>query len=451
MNFSVKHIISNFLILFASFALGSKARATEGIVCSNTFSGAGESSTLGSPRKDMAILFTFLESAELNKTKLSWEDFNLLEKATLAFQLNREKIETSSDYKAIFISELKKLENEKKGAFNKNEAGLSAEVLSNLPLSQFGLMNSYRSKLNRLLSLLPTPLNKLLPSFPFNNKKEVFVMKAVEAMAKQSQRFEQIFATTGFSDVQEFETHIKSNESENQKEMEYLRDEIEALNKNEFEFAMRRPEGARFWLTNGAGFQNQRETGSSNGYLHPDLRDEAEANGLGIPKEIYAALDNDFKPVYGYLSPSINTLMLYPHFEVTRYYGSDIYYFKKEIVKARISFMHDDSIRRLQYSGGKWDTAFIPWTFRSLISPAQILASGRGALTPIDFDIKSLKVSGSQYIELQFWGPIGLEDVDKMTFEGTPPSGEYLDILKQLNIKIYDGRTKPIKLWDGKS
>ena len=46
----------------------------------------------------------------------------------------------------------------------------------------------------------------------------------------------------------------------------------------------------------------------------------------------------------------------------------------------------------------------------------------------------------SGYIELQYWGPLNLDDVEIFEFRKTPPSGEFLEELRRRGIQIRDGR-----------
>ena len=55
------------------------------------------------------------------------------------------------------------------------------------------------------------------------------------------------------------------------------------------------------------------------------------------------------------------------------------------------------------------------------------------------------------YFELQYWGPVDLDDVTVFEFHRNPPSGEFLNELKSRNIIIRDGRVEPAVVWNGSS
>jgi hypothetical protein len=51
------------------------------------------------------------------------------------------------------------------------------------------------------------------------------------------------------------------------------------------------------------------------------------------------------------------------------------------------------------------------------------------------------------YIELQYWGPLNLDDVQTFEFRGSPPSGDFLKELQKRGITIRDGRNDPAVNW----
>ena len=56
-------------------------------------------------------------------------------------------------------------------------------------------------------------------------------------------------------------------------------------------------------------------------------------------------------------------------------------------------------------------------------------------------------VPGNSYFELQYWGPVDLNDVAVFEFKLNPPSGEFLQELKKRGILIRDGRVQPSVIW----
>jgi hypothetical protein len=63
--------------------------------------------------------------------------------------------------------------------------------------------------------------------------------------------------------------------------------------------------------------------------------------------------------------------------------------------------------------------------------------------------LESFYSSGAAYgyIELQYWGPLTLDDVEAFEFHGQPPSGEFLKALQNRGIKILDARKDPAVPW----
>ncbi|MCM2322402.1 MAG: hypothetical protein NDJ90_03980 [Oligoflexia bacterium] len=78
-------------------------------------------------------------------------------------------------------------------------------------------------------------------------------------------------------------------------------------------------------------------------------------------------------------------------------------------------------------------------------------SGGGGRLGPGDYKGTALEPFYSQdhygYLELQYWGPLGLDDVEIFEFRVTPPSGEFLRELQKRGIRIRDGRVEPAVEW----
>jgi hypothetical protein len=54
----------------------------------------------------------------------------------------------------------------------------------------------------------------------------------------------------------------------------------------------------------------------------------------------------------------------------------------------------------------------------------------------------------TNYVELQFWGPVSLDDVEAFEFRVNPPEGDFLKELQRRGIKILDGRQDPPVEWN---
>ena len=51
------------------------------------------------------------------------------------------------------------------------------------------------------------------------------------------------------------------------------------------------------------------------------------------------------------------------------------------------------------------------------------------------------------YVEVQLWGPLDLDDVKAFEFTTRPPEGEFLKELRSRGIEIRDGRQNPPQVW----
>ena len=217
-----------------------------------------------------------------------------------------------------------------------------------------------------------------------------------------------------------------------------------------YDYAIRRPVGGRFW-TPKTGFHNQRITGTSRGSLGTSMRDKAEANLLNLVGEDYAAFDNDLKPKYGYLSFRSESGLRDLSQGTTEHYGEDIYLLKKDTMKDRTTFTVGDSLTAgLTSTVSHFEKKFIPikdldysipfWNeARSPDQSAQMmqLKMSRSEIPGLESFDKS--VGSSAYLELQFFGPLSLDDVERFVFTTQAPQGEFLHELQSRNIKILDG------------
>ena len=75
------------------------------------------------------------------------------------------------------------------------------------------------------------------------------------------------------------------------------------------------------------------------------------------------------------------------------------------------------------------------------------ISANRFAGTSLDGFTEETGYHGG-YIELQYFGPVSLDDVETFEFRGSPPSGDFLQELKKRGIKIRDGRKQPAVPWD---
>jgi hypothetical protein len=329
---------------------------------------------------------------------------------------------------------------------------------------------------------LPPNIRIPFRHLPLDTRPPKLLEAARTLVANQEKRLAGSFATSGFSDDAQLRAAINSAGG-------HYKELLDAFDQGKVEFAMNRPEGARWWVPK-VGFENQRNTGSSGGTMNPNYRDEVEAKLTGTKASLYKTFDNELKPEYGYLRPT-------PDFglkqsEAAAQYGSDIYIFKKDRVRDRLTWTTGDSfgIENLVSNEAEnpvaksWQGFFIPWKYRSLLVPeveslvekqnlgfeAGGMSSALDMSTPTLAGLGRLKAmiwppsrdsippkplepftsKGARgYIELQYFGPLGLDDVEIFQFQKTPPSGEFLDELRKRKIKIRDGRQTPAVEWNG--
>lgn len=347
-----------------------------------------------------------------HNTQLKWEDFDAIDRAILNLKENLPALKNDTILNQTFSRLTFEIFDRVEGLKTLRIEIQQPLDLSKISLAKVTLVKSYRTKVETLFQILPFAMSLNLQSIPKNTDAAHYKIMGEEVMVEQTFSFKKLLPQLGFANMQEFTDYITRSETADVDAIDKIRIELRALDKGQFEFAMRRPVGARFWLAQGTGFQNQRETGSSGGELDTEARDLAESKGLGVLAAEYFKQTNDLKPSYGYLSPDLAHLDI-RRFDAAVGYGSDLYFFKKESVRRRVSFTFGDSLFPfIKSEKQKWDTTFIPWQFHQLISLARILVSeGRASSKPSSFSIKGNYHPGGSFVELQFWGPLNLEDV----------------------------------------
>ena len=177
------------------------------------------------------------------------------------------------------------------------------------------------------------------------------------------------------------------------------------------------------------------------------LRVKAEANFLGMIAKDYNALSPKVRPKYGYLRPSAASGVTQT--DPSSQYGSDTFIFKPEAVKDNLTFWPADSLGPAGCRG--WRTRpqrgtkpFFPWSQRMLAAPTvAVIGNQLTRLTqyPAGFKPDFVGKYGLNYIELQFWRPLGIEDVERFEFARTPPSGAFLAALRANGVKIFQKGT----------
>ena len=248
----------------------------------------------------------------------------------------------------------------------------------------------------------------------------------------QEERVDALFGTTGFASREAFETSVRAQG--HGEVLDFLG------NEKNWQFVMNKPEIRRDGIA-AKGFLNQFETGTSEGRLSPQLRNHAESVLMGVPEATYAAFDPAMKPRYGYLrtAPDASAKMGPP----SRSYGPDTYVFKAEKVRDFLTYTDGDSLGYC-YVGcggfnGKWDHSFLPWKDRELLAGSLSVGAGTVTRTPLIQlpGMQSSMVHGRDYVELQYWKPLNLDDVESFEFSGQAPSGQFLKDLQDHGVKIF--------------
>ncbi|NUM58426.1 MAG: hypothetical protein HUU56_07325 [Bdellovibrionaceae bacterium] len=285
------------------------------------------------------------------------------------------------------------------------------------------------------------------------------------------QRIEQEFYQTEGIPYKEFVRRMKGSLDVR------IKQAISIIDSNQINFVMYRTEGRRNDISV-SGFINQFITKTSGGSLLPDMRNSTEASMLNVPLKDYETYSAHLKPKYGTFRVSEVSGLSNNTTGASRY-GADIFVFKTEEIKDRLTFYIDDSLGRQTGIGNlngqpDWTKFMIPWRFRYLMIPFML-----DGLSKSKFDIPTIKLSdlpaeinlnllrglekekslinlvGDQvntfqgaYWETQYFGILTLKHVKEFIFTDNPPSGKFLIELRRHGVIITDGRGQLPKPWD---
>ena len=329
---------------------------------------------------------------------------------------------------------------------------LAKEVKTYQP-TEYELKRLYQNLLYQVNKELPRELRIPGVRIPYDPRRTELVEQAREVLRRQEKKFETVLHTSGFPDMKSYEDAVRAQGGAVKEVFELLREErVEAV--------IRRPRNARWW-TPRVGFHNQRVTGSTGGSFTPDGRDKAEAYLTFEELSKYKAVDNDLKPKYGYLRPAPDQPIQAEDWS-TGQYGDDFYIMKLDRLRDRMTWTVGDSLGRgMRTAEGArpehWHHSFAPWKDRGLMAPYfAIDAEGKDKLFRISYpaykDGEPLKpfdprLDQSSYLELQFWGPITLDDVEVFEFTKMPPEPEFHRELVKRGIKVRDARLRPATDW----
>jgi hypothetical protein len=326
--------------------------------------------------------------------------------------------------------------------------------------AEFELKSALRRLVEELNAELPSslrlPLRRLAPS---NRDPEAIAEQARLVVRDQEALFTQHYASTGFASAAVLEhtlaTPAVSAATKRVAEM---------LRREQFEVVTNKADLVRDGIAR-SGFQNLHVIKRVS-LCTPRARATFEACRLGKSVSDYAIIDDEVKPKYCFLRPRAETGLASPDVG----YGGDSYVFKLERIRDRLTWTLGDSMdrggggmRREWMTGStvaprNWDELFAPWRDRALIAPVL----GRAVETDSAFSLKRCRsrvdpaaplrlgssLGWADYVEMQIWGPLTLDDVSAFEFARKPPTGQFLQELTQRGIPIYDGRTQPPKPWD---
>ncbi len=375
------------------------------------------------------------------KKSPAWEDFDRLDKLVSYLKRYKTNLESTSkltQFDADLKSVEKTLMDELK--FDPDLSPVDIDASTYIP-GDYELRTVYRYYLDELNQMFPGPLLKLnkIPVPKFSKSElasQAETMLSTRSEAIRKTLFELKPEFKNWDDLQKWnQAQIDASPADSA-----LRKVAKLFeNPSAMSYRMRRPVNGRFWVTK-SGFQNQFVTASSKGTLDPEIRLEAEIKLLGTDKS-YSTKEIGLRAKYGYMQfPESSELQIE---DGATYYGEDIYVFKYENVKNRATFTVGDSLGYAYYSGQ------YPKSFGQLFSPlsklsyAETFFAQRGMSEFLNLaspsGLNNIELD-SRYLEVQFFAPMDLDDVEEFIFTTKPPEGDFLKELLSRKVKIKDGR-----------
>lgn len=386
----------------------------------------------------------------------TWENFETLQAIQFNLKQFVQALRESQGEKAVqqFFQELNLIEarfSEVRRTGNSNNIPADTKYG---PIDH-GLRLAFREEVLRLNRQLPVHLRFKVKDLPADKMNAELIQVGKEVVEAQTANIDRLMPLDGYESVKDLAEKIRSSGSQQ------VRENLERLEKEDFEFAIARPENARWWIPK-VGFHNQHVTGSSGGYMGSLGRNAVEASMLGVELQDFQHQSNALKPKYGWLVPRLNSGGL----ARSVHYGTDMFILDKTKMRDRTTFTIGDSLDAFSdRSGGgwrrgetkastHWSELFVPWSQRAILAPAL----KHNPLTPphdetffVGEGLPNLKITmaNSSYYELQFWGPLDLSHVKAFVFGNSPPSGEFLAALRARRIPIYKdmGDQKTYELW----
>lgn len=268
---------------------------------------------------------------------------------------------------------------------------------------------------------------------------------------RQKVLMKKVFPSTGHANYKQFQIGLDRLAKEN----ELVHKALQLVREEKLDMAIARPSQGRWWIEK-VGFKNQYVTKSSEGNYLPSYRKSVEASYTGRSYSNYSQLDDDLKPKYGFTMPNSESKLGID--TITDNYGDDVYIVNKNMVRDRVTLTLGDSLnyvsRKFRLNAGNtfapetWQQVFVPWSNRELMVPGltKYLKDNLFKISKpdaVDDVYKALKFENYRnflYVELQLWGDINLDHIEKFYFRAEPPSKSFYRLLKSKGIEVFDAR-----------
>lgn len=385
-------------------------------------------------------------------TRPDWSHYNQVQQLILRAEKVKLSSQEKQELRALLSEEYQLLQTLSEGLYKKQREQKSEFInptrrFIDDNIAYFRLLN----KLNTLLEVKIIPLPKMTDL----TSDRKLVLQAENLVRRLEEEVESKFTNIsklGFKDLTEYENFARTESPRSAQLIE--------LTKSNLVVSMHRPESARFWIPV-AGFQNQRITKSSNGFFYTDStsvtsasgRDKAEANLTMSTLEEYIPQSARFKPNYAEARPHHRQTDFFPYHGADSY-GTDLWIIKDQVIQRRATWTPKDSLGPGRDKNLKMgmDDVFIPWKFRSLMVP---FLNWEKYFVPSSIKNPNFQMnlnrwaSGTSYMEVQIFGPLGINDVKAFHFKRTPPDKAFYEYLRSKDIEVFDERSWPPKPYKG--
>ena len=183
--------------------------------------------------------------------------------------------------------------------------------------------------------------------------------------------------------------------------------------------------------------KNQFETGTSGGALDISLRSDVAEQLFGCSPSIMKS--SDFEK-YGFLNLA-DPLKAFERRGAAKGYGAVQIQFRKENLKGRTTYTMGDSLDQIYFrdgiAGSDGDDPTIAGILPAQGAPTDLftLVQDRDIITNKDLE----KIYGARYIELQYHGQLGIDDIESVVYSSTDAvKPETVKVLKDRGVKVYE-------------